>query len=67
MDSIILGECPPVIRKILGNILPGFSSNDKEKLKNGLDFVVINHYVNIKGCVNWGQGSPEQRVYTNKM
>ncbi|PNY04899.1 beta-glucosidase 47-like protein [Trifolium pratense] len=41
------------MQKILGNILPEFSSNDKEKLKSGLDFIGINYYTSyyVKDCI----------------
>lgn len=53
MDPIIFGEYPPVMQKILGDILPKFSNNSKEKLKSGLDFIGINHYASyyIKDCI----------------
>ena len=39
--------------KILGSNLPRFSRNDKEKLKNGLDFIGINHYTSeyVQDCI----------------
>lgn len=41
------------MQKILGNILLQFSTNDKEKLKRGLDFIGINHYQSyyVKDCI----------------
>lgn len=53
LDPIIFGEYPPVMQKILGDILPKFSNNNKEKLKSGLDFIGINHYASyyIKDCI----------------
>jgi beta-glucosidase/6-phospho-beta-glucosidase/beta-galactosidase len=53
LDPIIFGEYPPIMQKILGNILPEFSSNDKEKLKSGLDFIGINYYTGyyVKDCI----------------
>lgn len=40
------------MREILGQDLPAFSNADLEKLKNGLDFIGINHYSSfyIKDC-----------------
>lgn len=41
------------MRDILGSLLPDFSKNDLEKLKNGVDFIGINHYTSfyIKDCI----------------
>ncbi|RYR11905.1 hypothetical protein Ahy_B04g069414 isoform C [Arachis hypogaea] len=41
------------MQEILGNILPRFSSNDQEKLKKGVDFIGINHYISfyVKDCI----------------
>ncbi|XP_058723786.1 beta-glucosidase 46-like [Vicia villosa] len=52
LDPIIFGEYPPIMQKILGNILPKFSNKDREKLKSGLDFIGINHYTTyyVKDC-----------------
>ena len=53
MDPIIFGKYPAVMKEILGSILPDFSSNDKEKLKNGLDFIGINQYTSfyVQDCI----------------
>ncbi|GMN49844.1 hypothetical protein TIFTF001_019009 [Ficus carica] len=52
LDPIILGNYPAEMREILGQDLPAFSNDDLEKLKNGLDFIGINHYSSfyIKDC-----------------
>ncbi|KAF7840652.1 beta-glucosidase 46-like [Senna tora] len=53
-DPIILGKYPKEMEETLGNILPKFSSNEKEKLKQaGLDFIGINYYsaYYIKDCL----------------
>jgi beta-glucosidase len=41
------------VNEILGSILPNFSSSDKEKLKNGLNFIGINHYSSyyVQDCI----------------
>ncbi|XP_057723018.1 beta-glucosidase 46-like [Arachis stenosperma] len=44
LDPVILGKYPREMEKILGPILPKFSSIEKEKLKRGVDFIGINHY-----------------------
>ncbi|KAJ6925548.1 beta-glucosidase 46-like isoform X1 [Populus alba x Populus x berolinensis] len=53
LDPIIFGNYPAEMSKILGSTLPKFSSNDKEKLKNGLDFIGINHYTSeyVQDCI----------------
>ncbi|KAK8958443.1 Beta-glucosidase 18 [Platanthera guangdongensis] len=39
--------------QILGSRLPIFSSNEKKKLKDSLDFIEINHYTSLyaKDCM----------------
>ncbi|KAK7303280.1 hypothetical protein RJT34_14183 [Clitoria ternatea] len=53
LDPIILGRYPAEMQSVLGNLLPRFSSNDMEKLKEGLDFIGINYYVSyyVKDCI----------------
>ncbi|KAJ6706859.1 BETA-GLUCOSIDASE 45 [Salix viminalis] len=53
LDPIIFGNYPSEMSKILGSTLPRFSRNDKEKLKNGLDFIGINHYTSeyVQDCI----------------
>ncbi|XP_020976234.1 beta-glucosidase 45 isoform X2 [Arachis ipaensis] len=53
LDPIIFGKYPKEMQEILGNILPRFSSNDQEKLKKGVDFIGINHYISfyVKDCI----------------
>ncbi|KAL5842581.1 hypothetical protein ACOSQ3_013184 [Xanthoceras sorbifolium] len=55
LDPIIYGKYPEEMIKILGpSTLPEFSSKDMEKLKNGLDFIGINHYssYHIQDCIH---------------
>ncbi|KAK3024850.1 hypothetical protein RJ639_045067 [Escallonia herrerae] len=53
LDPIILGIYPAEMQGILGSLLPVFSKSDQEKLKNGLDFIGINHYTSFysKDCM----------------
>ncbi|KAA8515484.1 hypothetical protein F0562_018905 [Nyssa sinensis] len=53
LDPILFGKYPAEMQRILGSILPVFSKYDLEKLKNGLDFIGINHYTSfyIKDCI----------------
>nr|QJC44967.1 beta glucosidase 4 [Stevia rebaudiana] len=51
LDPIILGHYPKEMKDILGCLLPEFSDDD---LKNGLDFIGINHYTSFyaKDCLH---------------
>ncbi|KAG6695229.1 hypothetical protein I3842_09G086300 [Carya illinoinensis] len=53
LDPIIHGKYPLEMREILRSDLPTFSKHDLEKLKNGLDFIGINHYTSfyVKDCI----------------
>ncbi|XP_062161707.1 beta-glucosidase 46-like [Alnus glutinosa] len=53
LDPIILGKYPIEMQEILQSDLPIFSNYDLEMLKNGLDFIGINHYTSfyIKDCM----------------
>ncbi|XP_077227896.1 beta-glucosidase 18-like isoform X1 [Tasmannia lanceolata] len=53
LDPIIYGDYPPEMREILGSRLPTFSSEDRTKLQNKLDFIGINHYSSlyVKDCM----------------
>nr|XP_043624369.1 beta-glucosidase 47-like isoform X2 [Erigeron canadensis] len=53
LDPILFGEYPEEMKDILGSLLPRFSKNDLKKLKNGLDFIGINHYTSFyaKDCL----------------
>ncbi|XP_045811191.1 beta-glucosidase 46-like isoform X2 [Trifolium pratense] len=54
LDPIIFGKYPKEMEMILGSILPKFSSNDKTKLNQGLDFIGINHYASfyVSDCIS---------------
>ncbi|KAJ7946265.1 Beta-glucosidase [Quillaja saponaria] len=53
LDPIILGKYPAEMHEILGDDLPVFSRYDLQKLKNGLDFIGVNHYTSfyVKDCI----------------
>ena len=53
MDPIIFGRYPSEMNDFLGSTLPEFSSKDRDKLKNGLDFIGINHYTSyyVQDCI----------------
>ncbi|XP_062088851.1 beta-glucosidase 46-like isoform X2 [Humulus lupulus] len=52
LDPIVHGKYPEEMREILGLDLPVFSKHEVEKLKNGVDFIGVNHYTSfyIKDC-----------------
>ncbi|KAJ4703172.1 Beta-glucosidase [Melia azedarach] len=53
LDPIIHGTYPVEMINILGSTLPEFSSNNKETLKQCLDFIGINHYTSyyVQDCI----------------
>ncbi|KAJ0694924.1 putative beta-glucosidase [Helianthus annuus] len=53
-DPPIFGDYPQVMREYHGNNLPTFSADEKEFMKNSIDFIGINHYSAIytKDCMN---------------
>ncbi|XP_042452473.1 beta-glucosidase 18-like isoform X1 [Zingiber officinale] len=53
LDPFVHGDYPPEMRQILGARLPKFSASEKEKLRNKLDFIGINHYTSlyVKDCM----------------
>ncbi|KAL4585457.1 hypothetical protein LXL04_010078 [Taraxacum kok-saghyz] len=54
LDPIIFGTYPQEMKDILGSLLPDFSKDYSEKLKNGLDFIGVNHYTSfyVKDCLH---------------
>lgn len=54
LDPILIGKYPEEMKKELGTALPKFSWKDTEKLKNGLDFIGINHYASYyaRDCIS---------------
>ncbi|KAG6573201.1 Beta-glucosidase 47, partial [Cucurbita argyrosperma subsp. sororia] len=67
LDPIIFGYYPAEMEEILGFDLPRFSTEDQKKLKNGADFIGINHYTSfyVKDCLysvcepKWGSSKIE--------
>lgn len=53
LDPIILGKYPSEMHEILGPDILEISRYNLEKLKNGLDFIGINHYTSyyVKDCI----------------
>ncbi|CAH1423813.1 unnamed protein product [Lactuca virosa] len=54
LDPIIFGKYPKEMKDILGSLLPPFSKDYFKKLKNGLDFIGVNHYTSffVKDCLH---------------
>nr|XP_043628758.1 beta-glucosidase 18-like isoform X1 [Erigeron canadensis] len=54
LDPSIFGEYPEEIQQYLGSRLPSFSLEEKNYMKNSIDFIGINHYSSIyaKDCTN---------------
>ncbi|MCL7047807.1 hypothetical protein MKW94_004036 [Papaver nudicaule] len=44
LDPIYFGDYPEAMRERLGDLLPKFSDEDRELLRNSVDFLGINHY-----------------------
>lgn len=53
LEPILHGRYPRQMQNILGSILPEFSTTEKQKLKQGLDFIGINHYTSyyVQDCM----------------
>lgn len=49
----MFGKYPIEMKNILGSLLPKFSTNEKKKLKKGLDFIGINYYTAsyVQDCI----------------
>ncbi|XP_054777318.1 beta-glucosidase 46-like [Prosopis cineraria] len=54
LDPIIFGKYPSEMEKILGTILPKFSSTEMIKLNKGLDFLGMNYYTSyyVQDCIS---------------
>ncbi|XP_059283635.1 beta-glucosidase 18-like isoform X1 [Lycium ferocissimum] len=52
-DPLVLGDYPPEMRKYLGSLLPRFTSDERNLIKNSIDFIGINHYGTLyaKDCI----------------
>nr|XP_043627488.1 beta-glucosidase 18-like isoform X3 [Erigeron canadensis] len=53
LDPLIFGDYPSEMRKYLGNQLPRFSITEKNFIKDGIDFIGVNHYTTqyAKDCI----------------
>ncbi|XP_024959160.1 beta-glucosidase 18-like isoform X2 [Cynara cardunculus var. scolymus] len=54
LDPLIFGEYPEEMQEYLGSALPSFSVDEKNLVKNSIDFIGINHYTTTytKDCTN---------------
>nr|QJC44971.1 beta glucosidase 8 [Stevia rebaudiana] len=54
LDTAIFGDYPEEVKEYLGTNLPSFSNDEKNILKNSIDFIGINHYSTtyVKDCTN---------------
>lgn len=72
---MVFGNYPAVMEEILGLDLPRFSTRDQKKLKNGVDFIGINHYTSfyVKDCLysacepGWGSSKMEGFAFCTPM
>ncbi|KAI3755811.1 hypothetical protein L1987_55618 [Smallanthus sonchifolius] len=54
LDPSIFGDYPEEVKEYLGSELPSFSVDEKNFMKNSIDFIGINHYSTMyaKDCTN---------------
>ncbi|KAI3702886.1 hypothetical protein L6452_28639 [Arctium lappa] len=54
LDPLIFGDYPEEMHEYLGSELPSFSLDEKNFMKNSIDFIGINHYTTAytKDCTN---------------
>ncbi|ONK57356.1 uncharacterized protein A4U43_C10F19250 [Asparagus officinalis] len=53
LDPLLHGDYPIEMRRVLGSRLPTFTDEEKIKLRNGMDFIGVNHYTSlyVKDCM----------------
>ncbi|KAL0320698.1 UNVERIFIED_CONTAM: Beta-glucosidase 18 [Sesamum radiatum] len=53
LDPLVFGDYPPEMRRYHGSELPSFSSEERELLRDSIDFMGINHYGKLyaKDCI----------------
>lgn len=61
LNPLYYGDYPEVMREILGEQLPKFTEEDKELLRNPMDFVGLNHYTSR--FITHATESPEESYY----
>jgi len=61
LNPLYYGDYPEVMHEILGEQLPKFTEEDKELLRNPMDFVGLNHYTSR--FITHATESPEESYY----
>ncbi|XP_011098339.2 beta-glucosidase 18 [Sesamum indicum] len=54
LDPLVFGDYPPEMRSYHGSELPSFSPEERELLRDSIDFIGINHYGTLyaKDCIH---------------
>ncbi|KAK4387050.1 Beta-glucosidase 18 [Sesamum angolense] len=54
LDPLVFGDYPPEMKRYHGSELPSFSSEERELLRDSIDFMGINHYGTLyaKDCIH---------------
>ncbi|KAL0406829.1 UNVERIFIED_CONTAM: Beta-glucosidase 18 [Sesamum latifolium] len=54
LDPLVFGDYPPEMKRYHGSELPSFSSEERELLRDSIDFIGINHYGTLyaKDCIH---------------
>ncbi|KAL0328499.1 UNVERIFIED_CONTAM: Beta-glucosidase 18 [Sesamum calycinum] len=54
LDPLVFGDYPPEMRRYHGSELPSFSPEERELLRDSIDFIGINHYGTLyaKDCIH---------------
>ena len=57
-DPVVFGDYPEVMKKRLAGVIPEFTAEEKQLLKNSIDFIGLNHYSTkyvsatpVEGCL----------------
>ncbi|KAL8510324.1 hypothetical protein ACS0TY_017217 [Phlomoides rotata] len=56
LDPLVFGDYPPEMKYYLGSQLPQFSTEERELLRDSIDFIGISHYGTLyaKDCIHSG-------------
>ena len=46
-DPVFQGKYPDIMVDLVGDRLPSFTVKEKERLKNSIDYIGINHYTSV--------------------
>ena len=61
-DPVAFGDYPPVMREMLGDMLPVFTDQDSKLLKHSQDLIALNHYTSDVVCHKPGEGPMHTEV-----